>query len=65
MHFKLAVVFTLLTLLWAGYIFASCIMVPGRLGYTDMLILCGLIAAMAYFATQGAYKDIDQERQSR
>jgi len=30
-----------------------------------MLLLCGLIAAMAYFATQGAYKDVDEERQGR
>ncbi|MEY3574758.1 MAG: hypothetical protein ACKO18_04320 [Bacteroidota bacterium] len=65
MHFKLSVVFTLLTLLWTGYIVASCIMAPSRLGYTDMLLLCGLIAAMAYFATQGAYKDVDEERQGR
>ncbi len=65
MHFKLAVIFTLLTLLWTGYIVASSIMAPNRLDYIDMLLLCGLIAAMAYFATQGAYKDIDQERNGR
>jgi hypothetical protein len=65
MHFKLAVVFTVLTLLWTGYIVASCMMAPNRLDYTDMLLLCGLIGAMAYFTTQGAYQDIDQERQNR
>jgi hypothetical protein len=64
MHFKLAVAFTVLTLLWTGYIVTSCIMAPQRLGYTDMLLLCGLLAAMSYFATQGAYKDIDNERKS-
>jgi hypothetical protein len=29
-----------------------------------MLLLCGLIAAMSFFATQGAYKDIDNERKA-
>ena len=64
MHFKLAVAFTILTLLWTGYIVASAIVAPQRLSYIDMLLLCGLIAAMSYFATQGAYKDIDNERKA-
>jgi hypothetical protein len=65
MNFKLAVLFTALTLLWTGYLFACCLMAPARLGAPDMLLLCGLIAAVSYFATQGAYQDVDRERQGR
>ncbi len=64
MNFKLGVLFTLLTLAFAGYIFYAGIMMPDTLGYTEMLIFCGLLAGVSWFVTMGAFEDIDNERKA-
>ncbi|MFN3529764.1 MAG: hypothetical protein ACK417_07575 [Bacteroidia bacterium] len=62
MHFKLSVLFTLITLAYFGNIFFTGITNPDALGYTQMMILCILLALVSYFVTMGAFEDIDNER---
>jgi hypothetical protein len=62
MKFKLSILFALLSLAYFGFIAFTGITNPDALGYTEMLIFCGLLAGVSYFVTMGAFEDIDNER---
>lgn len=64
MNFKLGILFTLLTLAYAGYIIFAGITMPDTLGYTEMLTFCGLLAGVSWFVSMGAFEDIDNERKA-
>jgi len=65
MKFKLAVLFTVLSLAFFGFIFYSGIFMPDTLNYVHMLILSGLASIAAYYISMGAFADIDEERAKR
>jgi len=65
MKFKLAVLFTVLSLAFFGYIFYAGIFMPDTLNYVHMLILSGLASFAAYYISMGAFADIDDERAKR
>jgi hypothetical protein len=64
MKFKLSILFALLTLAYFGFIAFTGITNPDALGYTELLIFCGLLAGVSYFVTMGAFEDIDNERKA-
>jgi len=65
MKFKLAVLFTVLSLAFFGFIFYTGIFHPNTLNYVHMLILSGLTAIACYSISMGAFADIDDERAGR
>lgn len=64
MKFKLSILFALITLAYFGFIFYTGVTNPDSIGYTQMLILCALLAIVSYFVTMGAFEDIDNERKA-
>jgi hypothetical protein len=64
MKFKLSIVSALITLAYFGFIFYTGVTNPDSIGYTQMLILCALLAIVSYFVTMGAFEDIDNERKA-
>ncbi len=62
MKFKLAVLFTVLSLAFFGFVFYSGIFMPHTLNYVHMLVLSTLVSFASYYISMGAFADIDEER---